>query len=66
MNGHGAKKYQAEAFGWLAVALAPRDPARSRALIDRALAMPTTHPEEFASYDVSDRSSSVLDSGVTH
>ena len=31
--------WQAEAFGWLAVALAPRDRARANALIDRALAM---------------------------
>ncbi len=31
--------FQAEAFGWLAVALAPRDKGRACALIDRALAM---------------------------
>ena len=31
--------WQAEAFGWLAVALAPRDRARANSLIDRALAM---------------------------
>ena len=31
--------WQAEAYGWLAVALAPRDRARANALIDRALAM---------------------------
>jgi hypothetical protein len=31
--------WQAEAFGWLAVALAPRDRPRAFALIDRALAM---------------------------
>jgi RNA polymerase sigma factor (sigma-70 family) len=31
--------WQAEAFGWLAVALAPRDRARANALIDQALAM---------------------------
>jgi hypothetical protein len=30
---------EAEAFGWLAVALAPRDRARANALIDRALAL---------------------------
>jgi RNA polymerase sigma factor (sigma-70 family) len=31
--------WQAEAFGWLAVALAPRDQARANGLIDQALAM---------------------------
>src|SRR5262249_19862054 len=31
--------WQAEAYGWLAGALAPRDPARADALIDDALAM---------------------------
>jgi hypothetical protein len=31
--------WQAEAYGWLAVALAPRDRARANSLIDRALAM---------------------------
>ncbi len=34
-----ATKWQAEAFRWLAVALAPRDRARANALIDRALGM---------------------------
>jgi RNA polymerase sigma factor (sigma-70 family) len=34
-----AGRWQAEAFGWLAVALAPRDRERACALIDRALAM---------------------------
>jgi hypothetical protein len=34
-----AAKWQAGAFGWLAVALAPRDQARANALIDRALTM---------------------------
>ncbi len=34
-----AGRWQAEAFGWLAVALAPRDRERAFALIDRALAM---------------------------
>ena len=38
-----AAQYQAAAFGWLAVALAPRDPARAFALIDRALAMTIEH-----------------------
>jgi RNA polymerase sigma factor (sigma-70 family) len=36
-----AARWQAEAFGWLAVALAPRDRARAFALIDRALDMIT-------------------------
>jgi RNA polymerase sigma factor (sigma-70 family) len=31
--------WQAEAYGWLAVALAPRDRARANSLIDQALAM---------------------------
>lgn len=35
--------WKAEAFGWLAVALAPRDRARAHALIDRALAMMVDH-----------------------
>ena len=39
-RGH-AGRWQAEAFGWLAVALAPRDRTRAFALIDRALAMMT-------------------------
>jgi hypothetical protein len=34
-----ASIWQAEAFGWLAVALAPRDRSRAHALIDRALDM---------------------------
>ncbi len=32
-------RWRAEAFAWLAVAMAPRDRARAHALIDRALAM---------------------------
>ena len=49
-EGHGGEKYQAEAFGWLAVAIAPKDKARAFALIDRALAMPIDKPEPFGSY----------------
>ena len=49
-EGHGAVKHQAEAFGWLAVAIAPRDKSRAFALIDRALALPIDKPREFASY----------------
>ena len=40
-----AALWQAEAFGWLAVALAPRDRARAFGLIDRALAMMIDHPD---------------------
>ncbi len=36
-------RWQAEAFGWLAVALAPRDRARAFGLIDRALALMIDH-----------------------
>lgn len=49
-DGPGAQKHQAEAFGWLAVAIAPRDKSRAWALIDRALALPIDKPQEFASY----------------
>ncbi len=49
-EGHGAQKHQAEAFGWLAVAIAPRDKARACTLIDRALALPIDKPEPFGSY----------------
>ena len=41
---------QAEAFGWLAVAVAPRDRARAAALIDRALALPVDRHEAFRSW----------------
>jgi hypothetical protein len=37
--------WQAEAYGWLAVALAPRDRARANSLIDRALAMMIFQPD---------------------
>ncbi len=39
MRRQPATIWQAEAFGWLAVALAPRDRPRANALIDRALAL---------------------------
>ena len=39
-------EYQAAAFGWLAVALAPRDRARAFGLIDRALAMMIDHRDQ--------------------
>jgi hypothetical protein len=50
MKGHAADKMRAEALGWLAVAMAPRDRARAWALIDRALAIPIDHPEPFQSW----------------
>jgi hypothetical protein len=39
--------FRAEAFGWLAVALAPHDRARAFGLIDRALAMMIDDRDEF-------------------
>jgi hypothetical protein len=50
MKGHAAEKMQAEAFGWLAVAVARRDRARAFALIDRGLAIPIDKPEPFQSW----------------
>ena len=41
MNREHTARWQAEAFGWLAVAVAPRDRARAFALIDRAFAIAT-------------------------
>ncbi len=49
-DGHAGQKHQAEAFGWLAVAIAPHDRSRACALIDRALALPIDKPQEFGSY----------------
>jgi hypothetical protein len=48
MQGNEAIKYQAEALGWLAVALAKHDPKRAFALIDRALALPVDHEGAFS------------------
>jgi hypothetical protein len=51
MKGHfAAAKYQSEAYGWLAVAVASRDKAQAATLIDRALALPVDRPEEFRSW----------------
>lgn len=50
MKGYQPEKHQAEAFGWLALAIAPRDRARAFALVDRALALPIDKPEPFGSY----------------
>ena len=41
---------RAEAFAWLAIAVAPRDRIRAVALIDRALASPVDHPERYESW----------------
>ncbi len=49
-EGQGSLKHQAEALGWLAVAIAPRDRSRACKLIDRALALPIDRPQEFGSY----------------
>jgi hypothetical protein len=47
MKCYAADKMRAEAFAWLAVAVAPRDRARAAALIDRALAFPIDRPEVY-------------------
>ena len=49
-QGYSSEKHQAEAFGWLAVAIAPKDKAKANALIERALALPIDKPEPFGSY----------------
>ena len=51
MKSFAADKMQAEAFAWLAVAVAPRDRARAVALIDRALALPVDRPREVPELD---------------
>jgi hypothetical protein len=50
MKGYSDVKMRAEALGWLAVAMAPRDRARAWALIDRALAVPIDNPQPFESW----------------
>jgi Carboxypeptidase regulatory-like domain len=50
MKGHADVKMRAEAFGWLARAVAPRDRSRAFALIDRALASPIDNPTPFESW----------------
>jgi hypothetical protein len=47
MRCYAADKVRAEAFAWLAVAVAPRDRARAAALIDRALAFPVDRPDVY-------------------
>jgi hypothetical protein len=51
MQGNEAIKYQSEALGWLAVALAKHDPKRAFALIDRALALPIDRQGVFLRWD---------------
>jgi hypothetical protein len=50
MKGYSPEKFQAEAFGWLATAIAPKDKARAFALVERALALPIDKPEAFGSW----------------
>jgi pentatricopeptide repeat protein len=50
MKGYADKKYQVEAYAWLAVAITRRDPARAASFVDRALAMPVDQPDEFQSW----------------
>jgi hypothetical protein len=50
IKGFSPEKFQAEAFGWLATAIAPRERGRAFALIDRALALPIDKPEAFGSW----------------
>ena len=50
MKSFAADKMQAEAFAWLAVAVAPRDRPRAVALIDRALALPVDRPRLYESW----------------
>jgi hypothetical protein len=50
MKGHAADKMRAEALGWLAVAMAPRDRARAWSLIDHTLAIPIDKPQPFQSW----------------
>jgi hypothetical protein len=50
MKGYSADKARAEAFGWLAVAVAKKDKPRAFTLIDRAMSLPVDHPEAFQSW----------------
>ncbi len=50
MKGHANVKMRAEAFGWLARAVAPRDRPRAFSFIDRALAAPIDNPQPFESW----------------
>jgi protocatechuate 3,4-dioxygenase beta subunit len=50
MKSYAADKMRAEAFAWLAVAVAPHDRARAIVLIDRALALPIDRPDVYRSW----------------
>jgi hypothetical protein len=51
MRRDGNQGMQSGAFAWLAVAVAPSDPKRAYALIDRALVMPVDEPELYEAWD---------------
>ena len=50
MKSFAADYMRAEAFAWLAIAVAPRDRPRAFALIDRALASPVDRPRLYESW----------------
>ncbi|MGO9467334.1 MAG: carboxypeptidase regulatory-like domain-containing protein [Isosphaeraceae bacterium] len=50
MKSFAADYMRAEAFAWLAIAIAPRDRPRAFALIDRALASPVDRPRLYESW----------------
>ena len=50
MKSFAADYMRAEAFAWLAIAVAPRDRPRAFALIDRALASPVDRPRMYESW----------------
>lgn len=50
MDTHGALKIQAEAYGWLAVAIAPHDKPRACSLIDKSMAIYWDDAREFRSW----------------
>src|SRR5262249_15645847 len=49
-NIQGDAKSKAEAFSWVAVAVAPKDKKLAYSLIDRSLALYVDEPEEFRSW----------------
>jgi len=50
MNTFGAQKIQAEAYGWLAVAIAPRDRKLAWSLIDKSFAIYNSNAEQMRSW----------------
>lgn len=50
MDGYDGDKIRAEALGWLAVAIAPRDKRAAYGLIDRSLALYLDQPDSFRSW----------------